>query len=150
MAMLRGRFGDTSGRPYLEGRLILPDLRISTDISFCVDTGADRTVLLPGDGVRMGIDFAGLTRETESVGVGGLCRNYVEPAIIVFSEPRRFLYAYMIDMEVSPPSPEIMDVPSLLGRDVLNRWRMIYNPMKNRLSFQVLSADVVVPIADGD
>ena len=148
--MLRGRFGNTSGRPYLEGRLVLPDLRMVTDISFCVDTGADRTVLLPGDGTRMGIDFTKLTRETESVGVGGLSRNYIESAVLAFSDPGRFLYVYMIDVEISPPSPEIMDIPSLLGRDILNRWRMIYNPTRNRLSFEVLSADVILPITSSD
>lgn len=144
--MLRGRFGDTSGRPYIEGRLVLPRLSIRTDISFCIDTGADRSLLLPSDGVRMGIDFTRLTRETESVGVGGITRNYLEEAIIVFSEPKRFLYIYMVDLEISPPSPDIMDLPSLLGREILDRWRMIYDPAKKRLSFEVRTADVVIPL----
>lgn len=41
LTMLRGRFGDTSGRPYLEGRLFLPRLKLQGDISFIVDTGAE-------------------------------------------------------------------------------------------------------------
>lgn len=43
--MLRGRFGDTTGAPYIEGRLILTRLNLTADISFLVDTGADYTVL---------------------------------------------------------------------------------------------------------
>ncbi len=144
--MLRGRFGDTSGRPYLEGRLILPKLRIDSDISWCVDTGADRSLLMPGDGVRMGIDFTKLTRETESVGVGGTTRNYLEAAWLVFSVPGQFLYAYTVDLEISPPSGDIMDLPFLLGREILHRWRMTYNFVRKRISFDVLSADVVIPI----
>ncbi len=144
--MLRGRFGDTSGRPYIEGRLIFRNLKISSDISFCVDTGADQSLLLPNDGMRMGIDYTKLTGEAESVGVGGICHNFIEPVLVVFSEPRRFLYVYTIDLQIAPPDPEIMDPPSLLGRDILNRWRMIYHPTKNYLTFQVISADVVVPI----
>ena len=124
----------------------MPRLSIRTDISFCIDTGADRSLLLPSDGVRMGIDFTRLTRETESVGVGGITRNYLEEAIIVFSEPKRFLYIYMVDLELSPPSPDIMDLPSLLGREILDRWRMIYDPAKKRLSFEVRTADVVIPL----
>jgi hypothetical protein len=144
--MLTGRFGDTTGRPYIEGRLILPRLEIRGDISFCVDTGADRSLLHPGDGERMGIDYTKLTGETESVGVGGIRHSFVEPALLVFSEPKRFLYVYIIDLAISPPSLDIMDLPSLLGRDILDRWRMIYHPAKKRLTFDVVSADVTVPI----
>ena len=144
--MLRGRFGDTSGRPYLEGRLILPRLGIDSDISWCVDTGADRTLLMPGDGERMAIDYARLMRETESVGVGGISRDYLEDAWLVFSDPGHCLYAYALDLEISPPSIEIMDLPSLLGRDILHRWRMSYSFVRKRLAFDVLSADVVIPV----
>ena len=43
--MLRGRFGDTSMRPYLEGRIFLPTIGIDGEASFLVDTGADKTTL---------------------------------------------------------------------------------------------------------
>lgn len=144
--MLRGRYGDTSGRPYIEGRLILPGLKISGDISFLIDTGADRSLLHPDDGIRLGIDYAKLTGNAESVGTGGICHYFVEPAWIVFSEPKRFLYVHIIDLAISPPAPERMQLPSLLGRDILDRWRMIYHPTKKRLTFEVISADVTVPI----
>ena len=55
--MFSGRYGNTSGRPYLEARVILPNLKIGGDVSFIVDTGADRTVLMPIDVKRMGIDY---------------------------------------------------------------------------------------------
>jgi hypothetical protein len=145
---VRGRFGDTSGRPYIEGRLIIPRLNITTDISFLIDTGSDLTVLNPLDGFRMEVDYSQLIGDREVVGVGGLCHNYVEPTIVVFSEPQKFLYVYNIELEITPPNPEIMDIPSLLGRDILNQWRMTYNPSKNRLTFNVISADIVVPIAN--
>jgi hypothetical protein len=41
--MLTGRFGDTTGRSYIEGRLSLPRLTISDDISFIIDTGGHKT-----------------------------------------------------------------------------------------------------------
>src|SRR4030042_48768 len=101
--MLRGRFGDTSGRPFIEGRLILPSLNINGDISFLVDTGADRSLLHPDDGIRLGIDYTKLTGNAESVGIGGICHYFVEPALIVFSEPKRFLYVHIIDLALCPP-----------------------------------------------
>jgi len=95
----------------------------------------------------MGIDYTKLTGDAESVGVGGVCHNYVEPVLVVFSEPRRFLYVYSIDLIIANPDPEIMDIQSLLGRDILNQWRMTYDPTKKRLTFQVISADVFVPLS---
>ncbi len=86
--MLRGRFGDTTGRPYIEGRLVIPRLSVRTNISFCVDTGADKTILLPADALRMGIDYSVLVENPRpAVGIGGVSYNYVEPAIVAFSEP---------------------------------------------------------------
>ena len=98
--MIRGRFGDTTGRPYIEGRLIVPRLNLRSDVSFIVDTGADNSLLMPLDG-----------------------------------------------SSICSPAPDIMNIPSLLGRDILDRWRMTYNPSKRYLAFKVLSADYTVPIA---
>ncbi len=50
--MLRGRFGHANKRPYIQGRLFIPRLEIWSDVSFLVDTGADKTSLLPADGSR--------------------------------------------------------------------------------------------------
>lgn len=144
--MLTGRFGDTSKRPYIEGRLILPRLNIRANISFCVDTGADKTLLLPSDGVRLGLDYGALSGNQESVGVGGICQNFTEGALVVFTEPGRYLYVYALALRICPPGPNIMDLPSLLGRDILNQWRMRYDATRRQLAFTVLSADVKVRI----
>jgi len=145
--MLRGRFGDTSGRPYIEGRLILPNLNIRGDISFLVDTGSDVTCLHPIDGTRLNIDYGQLSGDAESIGTSGLSHDFTESAVVVFSEPKRFLYAYNITLRIAPVDPEIMTLPSILGRDILDQWRMIYNPQKSRLVFKVILADITVPLS---
>lgn len=145
--MLRGRFGDTSGRPYVEGRLLFPRLALAANISFLVDTGADTSLLMPGDGTRMGLDYSLLAGDNEAVGVGGLTHNFTENALLAFLESRRTLYVYAIQLDVAPPTPDVpVDIPSLLGRDVLDRWAMSYNKARNRLAFRVLSADLVIPV----
>ena len=144
--MLRGRFGDTSGRPYLEGRLILPRLNIQCHVSFLVDTGADLCLLLPSDSVRMNIDFDQLTGDQECVGTSGPSHSFVETAIVIFSEPKRFLYVYYIDLLIAPYDSGVLDLSSLLGRNILDRWRMIYDPVRKRLAFNVLSADSTITI----
>ena len=146
--MLRGRFGNTSGRPYLEGRFIIPRLNIQSDISFLVDTGADSTVLLVDDARRIGIDYKKLKLSNrQSVGISGTTRHFKERAFVTFSEPGRFLYVYEIDLAITRPNPKLKKVPSLLGRNVIDNWRMTYNPEKEKLWFKVWHADYTIPVA---
>ena len=145
--MLRGRFGDTSGAAFIEGRLFIPRLNIQSNISFCVDTGADKTVLLPTDAIKMELDYDALQEDSQpSVGIGGFSYNFVEPAIITFNEPRKAIQAYQIDLLIIEPEVALMELPSLLGRDILNQWRMRYSPTSNRLTFDVITADFTFPL----
>ncbi|MDE2695872.1 MAG: hypothetical protein OXH97_05075 [Chloroflexota bacterium] len=68
--MIDGRFGDTSGRPYVEGRVYFPRFDLEGDISFLVDTGADASLLNPGDVARIGVDVDLLEGRAESFGLG--------------------------------------------------------------------------------
>ena len=146
--MLHGRYGDTSGRPYLEGRLFLPRLGIQGDISFLVDTGADRTLLMVDDAQLLGIDYSKLKLSKQSsVGIGGVARHFVERGIVVFAEPGRYLYAYEIQIAIAQPEKSLKRVPSLLGRDIISRWQMIYAPRRSNLRFTVLSSDLKVRIS---
>ena len=145
--MIEGRFGDTTGRPYVEGRLTFPRMNIISQISFLVDTGADHSLLHPIDGIRMKLDYSQLTGSAESVGIGGVCHNWVEEAYIAFTEPSKCIYVYSIQIEIAELTTDNMDIPSLLGRDILDRWHMTYNPSKKSLLFEVVSADIVLPLA---
>lgn len=145
--MLRGRFGGTSKRPYLEGRLYIPRLSLWSEISFLVDTGADSTVLMPADGAKMGIDYSALTKSrVPAVGIGGQSYNYTEEAWVVFSDPDQALYCYHVDLDILNPIPELMDAPSLLGRVVLNQWVMHYSPSDGVLTFDVVTADRIISV----
>jgi hypothetical protein len=145
--MIVGRFGNTTGRPYIEGRLIIPRFRAATpiglgvatgDISFLADTGADRTTIMPLDGQRLSIPYHMLTNPIIAYGVGGTARNFVEPAILAFLEPGLRLCVYNIDVLIMEPVQQLQTTPSLLGRDIMNDWILTCNP-----SIKLLSADVV-------
>lgn len=140
--MILGRFGDTSKRPYVEGRLSLPSQRLNTNISFVLDTGADRTVLMPMDGTKMGIDYDKLTRECSSRGVGGFAKNYLDAAIIAFRDVDGTIYSYKIDLMIAAPTNDNMNIPALLGRDIINRWRINYDPIIDTLECHVNNADI--------
>jgi hypothetical protein len=83
--VLRGRYGDTSGRPYIAGRVVLPRLDLTVDVSFCLDTGADRTMLMPSDYLRVALDVTALRDAVETIGVGGASLAYREPALVAFA-----------------------------------------------------------------
>jgi predicted aspartyl protease len=144
--MITGRYGNTSGRPFIEGRLIIPSQNISTNISFLVDTGADTTVLMPMDGTKIGLDYSKLTVTAPSVGVGGFCKNFIEDAIAVFLDEPGQICVYIFKLMIVPPSPDIMDVPALLGRNIIDRWRINYDPTNGILQAEVRSADAQAPV----
>jgi hypothetical protein len=139
--VLTGRFGDTSGRPYIEGRLSIPRLKVAGNISFLVDTGADQTLLMPDDARFLSIDFSMLRSKSLASGIGGASGVFLEPAYLLFTEPSKRVYAYSIRLLISEPLANHVGVPSLLGRDVLDRWRMVYEPSQGKLIFTVKSAD---------
>lgn len=155
--MLRGRYGDTTGRPYIEGRVYFPRFGIHGDVSFLVDTGADSSLLSATDALQIGLDFTSIVRTSEAQGIGGIVTSYVEPALIVFSDPGDAIWVYREDLEILPPDDgkrgvrdpeESLKLPSLLGREILDRWRMVYHPAARELTFEVISADVVIDRSD--
>ena len=144
---LFGRFGDTTGRPHVEGRLYVPRLDVQSDVLFMVDTGADETALLPDDCERIGLDYSALRPGAgPAVGIGGFSRSYTEQAVIVFREPNRMLHCYRVDLGILEPAEHLAGAPSLLGRDILKHWLMRYSPPTNRLTFRVASAHRQIPI----
>jgi len=130
----------------VEARLIVPRLNIVSDISFLIDTGAESSVLMPSDCVRIGLDYNQLTGSVETVGIGGVSLDYIEPAVIAFTEPKQAVYGYALNLRISTYSQEIIDLPSLLGGDIIRRWRINYHPTKNQLHIHVISADLKLPI----
>jgi predicted aspartyl protease len=119
---------------------------LQTNVSFLVDTGADQCVLMPADGVRSGIDYTKLTGDEAIGGAGGTTKMFVEPAFAVFWEPGVGLRLYRISMLIAPISPDLAQTPSLLGRSVLDRWKMTYDPSAKSLVFDVVSADQTIPV----
>ena len=101
--MLRGEFNPHTGRPSLKSRLTLPCLRVSGEVAWLVDTGADSSLLNPSDALLLGIDFSQLRGRAESRGVGGRAETYIEQAMLVFDEPGIGFHIYVRDLAVSKP-----------------------------------------------
>ena len=138
--MVRGRFGDTSGRPYMEGHVLLPRLGKRGNVSFIFDTGADTSLLMPLDAQRMGIDYGIFGNEVSTLGIGGVSKNFTESAYLAFVGDEA-LYGYEIELHICKPAEELMTVPSLLGRDIIDRWRVTYDMSASELLAEVISSD---------
>lgn len=144
--MLIGRFGNTSGRPYFEGRLSIPRLNVVADISFIFDTGADTSLLMPLDSRRMGIDFGELASTADSCGIGGLSKQFVEPAILAFTEAKVCLHLYFLQLRIAAQTPDINTIPSLLGRDIIDHWAITYDKSNAGLTAEINYSDMQFPI----
>lgn len=142
MPVLTGRFGDTSGRPYVEGKIGLPDFSITGGISFLVDTGADRTILMPTDWRLLGLDYSALTGTTDIGGIGGSVTFLTTKAVIAFVIPSETVYIYEVEIAFAPDDEDYREVPSILGRDILDQWKMTYHPLQKTLEFEILKSDL--------
>ena len=67
-----------------------------------------------------------------------------EDARIVFADSDvGAVYVYDMPVRILLPSgnPSEMRLPSLLGRDIINRWRVVYDHPAPELSAEVLASD---------
>ena len=107
--MLRDRFGESSGRPYVPARVFLPRLGLAGNVSFIFDTGADSSVLMPADAATLGVDYGLLSNPFESFGIGGSAPTYIERARIAFVDANaQRVYGYDIGLLIHHPTADAM------------------------------------------
>ena len=141
--MIAGEF-DPQGYPTVWGRLDLPQWNVSYTVPFLLDTGADVTTIHPRDAGNAGIPFDRLYAGVTVGGIGGQSTYYREPATLVFADDvERQSYCYDLTVDIAKPEDVSGEIPSLLGRDIIDRWRMVYDRTDDLLEFTVRSADAV-------
>jgi len=86
---------------------------------------------MPADSKKLGINFKSLRKPIVSEGIGGLSKGFNETAVLAFSDGR-YIYGFDIELEIPKPTGKNQHFPSLLGRDVLNRCRLVAD-FKKRL-----------------
>ena len=103
---------------------------------------------MPADGLTIGVDYQALINPTVVGGMGGNAKCFRETAVLALDEPNRNLIrCYSITMMIPRAHQDLMRMPSILGRDILDRWRMNYDPSRNGLKFTVRSADHTIQAA---
>lgn len=111
--------------PYVTAFIYFPRLDINHWVRFLIDTGADRTCLHFRDVNRLNIDQRRLRRNTliPAQGIGGILTYYQEPAWLMFAENTGERIFCELDIRIPQytAEPVMQGIPSLLGRDFLNR-----------------------------
>jgi hypothetical protein len=88
---------------------------------------------MPPDSGKLGVDFNVLGNPVISRTVGGPAKGYVEQAVVAFRDTdKKRIYAYEIDIQIFESTKDNDKLPSLLGRDILNRWRLVLDHSKGR------------------
>lgn len=123
-------------KPYIDIEVSFPDLgNRSLAIAFLIDTGADSTILSPDVLVyirnELGIEFFDLpVSGTPISGVGGYVRTRTIRATLTIG-------SYSTTMPVpivEPPSGEPMNMPSLLGMDILQDFALFVESRSDRVA----------------
>ena len=136
--MIIGKF-DRNGRAFVNVGVYLPRLHTGGTFLIQVDTGADVTCVHPEASNALGIPFDQLDPATirTADGVGGKSRYFVEAAVLVFvnyNDDREF-EEVPVDLWIAESNEKNQSLESLLGTNVINAWRMNYDPPNGRLEF---------------
>jgi hypothetical protein len=121
--------------PFVNAHLFSPSLKIDSNIEFLIDTGASRTVLLDRDIHILGIDVTHLKKhETDLCGIGGCVATFlIEDSVLVFKSDQGeiaieipvFVTAHSLDQKDPFERSRIFRMPSILGRDVINLFKLV-------------------------
>ena len=136
--MIEGYF-DPAGRPYVRAYVVVPGLQPAPKaLALLLDTGADNTFIQPAGARILGISTQNLSPTGTSRGIGGTISYATVPAFIAFQErpwPRRKtrLVYFQTELAVAVPDRGNRNLPSLLGRDVIDRCQLLYDKTRGKL-----------------
>ncbi|RJS86140.1 hypothetical protein CW713_00665 [Methanophagales archaeon] len=134
---INGFFRNDAG--YVNALLFSEEMEISETIEFLVDTGASRTTLLDKDAIYLGIEYGKLRKsEQDMSGIGGSVETYViDGSVLLFGEygikTSVFVLKHPLEEMNEEERIKILRFPSILGRDVISRFRLIFDRVKGEL-----------------
>lgn len=123
----------------MAGHISLTRLQLGPiHIAFVLDTGADITMLHPGDAFRLGVDFHSHFQGSQSVTIPGVgtAQMYWEEATLELPHLDGRVDRFTGNVLVAIPTNTNRRHPSLLGRDVFDHYSIVYNRNRNILLLQ--------------
>ena len=118
---------------YVAAILESKTLHIYASVEFLVDTGATRTTISDKDAIRLGIDYLALEKLGEGMlGIGGTVDTYLlKDTTLIFHKADKKTHEEALERICVLKHPQlnerILRIPSILGRDILNKHSLIYD-----------------------
>ena len=131
--MIRGYFVREPGvpaTPYVVAKLRLMPQSGFEPVSFIIDTGSDFTILNPLDASRLWLDYQAQDFATGAtnrilLGIGGQMRVALKTVDLKFTDDELGTLGSSMTVHVAAPDEaDQWDLPSLLGRDVLQAFTL--------------------------
>jgi len=119
--------------PFIYAKFICDQLQVNRDIILVVDTGTAITTINEFDAREMKIDYSKLTKNQDSLGIGGSAESYTADSChLYFGEgiesvdvkPVKFL------RQINVGKADQERYPSLLGMDVLRNYKISFTESK--------------------
>lgn len=138
--MIRGFFKGDAG--YINVHVISSSMGIDETVEFLIDTGASKTTLLDKDAIFLDLDYDDLKKHSQNVsGIGGSVETFIveDSTLLLDSVEIRvpiFVLRHDIENLNKDERIRILRIPSLLGRDVINRFKLIFNRDKDEIIFE--------------
>jgi hypothetical protein len=136
---------DNGRIPAILGRVTIPQWNIDGVVRFLIDTGSNGVLLGPMDVKNLRIPYDRLAYTAGLQGIGQHpTKMYSVNAALLFSETN-YDYIYDLTIDISDPREASPRNPSILGRVILHRWRMIYDNPNNILDIDPIEYDRRLP-----
>jgi hypothetical protein len=134
-----------AGRPQVQATIRIPRLRLQSEITFLVDTGSTTTLIHPRDWEALGVldsDFAG-SEMVRSTGIGGRTENPIEVCDLFLHHEDGFWDRLYLNLRFARPTQTNKRLPSLLGRDIIANYRLVFESTSGLLSLDLPSSKLV-------
>ena len=103
-AMIEGYFASPSGRAFVRATVVFRSLAVQWELSFLVDTGADRSAIMPDGVTRFGIKSHELEPRVLVAGVDGHLHFFAEPGGLLMPESDGRVQAFSLDILIAEPT----------------------------------------------
>nr|TES93153.1 MAG: hypothetical protein E3J87_02925 [Candidatus Cloacimonadota bacterium] len=128
--------------PFVDVLLEIPLYNIKRKVPFLIDTGSPITILSERDARKLKINYNRLKSGNGNImGLGGFAETYILKKVILhfFTKAKMTdvsLKELLIYRNVNKDENIINQIPSLLGRDVLREFTLIFDEKNNIISLK--------------
>jgi hypothetical protein len=127
--------------PFIKVLLISKKLNIQKFLNLCIDTSASSTIILDKDIRYLRLNLKDLKKAEKNIGgIGGIIDTYIiEDAKVIFKteeELNLLVGVHRMDKLTEQEKKIITKLPSLLGRDIIEKFKFTFRKKENFVLFE--------------